>query len=47
MRYRMTPDCVYGADFETDHNGRDEAFICQWSISNGTKETYGRQLESF
>ena len=34
---------VYGADFETDNDGT-RAWICQWSISNGTKEFHGRDL---
>ena len=46
MRYRMTTDCVYGADFETDNDG-ERAWICQWAISNGSKETYGRTLMSY
>lgn len=47
MRYKMGPHCVYGADFETDNNGKDRAWVCQWAISNGDKETYGRSLGSF
>lgn len=34
---------VYGADFETDHDG-ERAWIVQWSISNGTTEIHGRTL---
>lgn len=40
------PAAVYGGDFETD-NDRKRAWIAQWSISDGSKEVTGRDLESF
>ena len=37
---------VYGADFETDNDGTT-AWICQWAISDGTNEWYGRTLDEY
>lgn len=37
---------VYGADFETDHDGT-RAWIVQWSISNGSREYHGQTLEEW
>ena len=37
---------VYGADFETDNDGAS-AWICQWSVSDGTNEWYGKDLDSY
>lgn len=46
MRHILLPDAVYGADFETDNDG-SKAWVCQWCISTGETETYGRSLQSF
>lgn len=44
--YSTADEEVYGADFETDHDG-SRAWICQWSISNGTREYHGSDLSSW
>lgn len=37
---------IYGADFETDNDGAS-AWVVQWAISNGFREWYGPDLESW
>ena len=41
--YTPANEEVYGADLETDNNGT-RAWICQWAISNGSKEFHGSDL---
>ena len=44
--YSKADEEVYGADFETDNDGV-RAWICQWSISNGTREFHGSDLSGW
>lgn len=46
MKHKITTECVYGADFETDNDG-ERAWICQWCISDGNTEVYGKDLDSY
>ena len=43
---RIKADCVYGADFETDHDGAT-AWVIQWSVSDGSDERYGRDIGTY
>ena len=45
MTYRTSSN-VYGGDFETDNDG-SRAWVCQWSISDGTSEWYGKDLADY
>lgn len=44
-RHRVTRH-VFGSDFETDNDGVT-AWVVQWAISDGTKEWYGPDLDSW
>lgn len=37
---------IYGADFETDNDGT-RAWVVQWAISDGRREWYGPDLDSW
>lgn len=41
--YTKADEEVYGADLETDNDGT-RAWICQWAISNGSRESHGSDL---
>lgn len=48
VRNRFSSDEVYGADFETDHNPEEtDTWVCQWAISDGHNEMYGRTIDEF
>lgn len=40
------PAHIFGADFETDNDG-SRAWVVQWSISDGHREWYGPDLDSY
>ena len=46
MRFGFTPEQVFGADFETDNDGVT-AWICQFSVSDGTTEWFGRSIHEY
>lgn len=46
MRHKITTDDVFGADFETDNDGIS-AWICQFSVSDGSCEWFGRTLDEY
>ena len=46
MRHPITTDCIFGADFETDNDGTT-AWICQFSVSDGNTEWWGRTIYEY
>lgn len=46
MKHRITPEDVFGADFETDNDG-SRAWVCQWCIHGGHYPRVGRTIETY